>query len=136
MIKDIVKDQFFLSRKSEPATLNDAYIIDDLLDTLTFHKERCVGIAANMLGYLKTMMVVNDHGKYVILINPVILKAEGIYKTHEGCLSHVGEREVSRYRKIKVEYLDEKYKKKIKTYEGYTAQIIQHELDHFEGKLI
>ena len=136
MIKEIVKDTFFLSRKSELATINDAYIIDDLLDTLTFHKERCVGIAANMLGYLKTMMVVNDNGKYIILINPVVLKAEGLYKTQEGCLSHIGEREVQRYRKIKVEYLDEKYKKKIKTYEGYTAQIIQHELDHFEGKLI
>lgn len=136
MIKDIVKDQFFLSRKSETATLEDAYIIDDLFDTLTYHKERCVGIAANMLGYLKTMMVVNDNGKYIILINPVILKAEGLYKTQEGCLSHIGEKEVSRYQKIKVEYLDEKYKKKIKTYVGYTAQIIQHELDHFEGKLI
>ena len=136
MIKAIVKDQFFLSRKSEPATKEDAYIIDDLIDTLTFHKERCVGIAANMLGYLKTMMVVNDNGKYIILINPVILKAEGMYKTQEGCLSHVGEKDVSRYNKIKVEYLDESYKKKIKTYVGYTAQIIQHELDHFEGKLI
>ena len=136
MIKEIVKDQFFLSRKSVPATLEDAYIIADLLDTLTFHRERCVGIAANMLGYLKTMMVVNDNGQYIILINPVILKAEGMYKTKEGCLSHIGEKEVTRYQKIKVEYLDEKFKKKVKTYAGYTAEIIQHELDHFEGKLI
>ena len=94
-------------------------------------------MAANMIGYLKTMMVVLDENKYLILINPVILKTSGkTYQTEEGCLSLQGVRKTQRYESIKVSYLDQNFKKKIKTFKGYTAQIIQHELDHFEGKII
>ena len=110
---------------------------NELLETIQAYKEQCVGMAANMIGYLKTMMVVLDENKYLILINPVILKTSGkTYQTEEGCLSLQGVRKTQRYESIKVSYLDQDFKKKIKTFKGYTAQIIQHELDHFEGKII
>ena len=119
MVKEIIKDEFFLKQKSKSCTKEDLYM------------------AANMIGYLKTMMVVLDENKYLILINPVILKTNGkTYQTEEGCLSLQGVRKTQRYESIKVSYLDQDFKKKIKTFKGYTAQIIQHELDHFEGKII
>lgn len=137
MIKDIIKDQFLLSQKSKPATQKDLYIVDDLLDTIKAHEKQCVGMAANMIGYLKTIMVVNDEGHYLVLINPVVLKYMGRYtEKQEGCLCHEGIQSVKRYEKIKIEYYDENMKKKIKTFTGFTAQIIQHEQDHFEGLLI
>ena len=136
MIKDIVKDQFILSQKSTSFTEDDLYMIQDLKDTLAFHHEHCVGMAGNMIGYLKRIMIVNDNGKYLILINPKIISQKDIYKTQEGCLSLDGQRETKRYHKIKLEYLDENMKRKLKTFTGYTAQIIQHELDHFEGVII
>lgn len=137
MIKDIIKDQFILSQKSKPATREDSYIIDDLLDTIKAHEKQCVGMAANMIGYLKTMMVVNDNGHYLVLINPIVLKYMGGYiEKQEGCLCHEGTKSVKRYEKMKVEYYDVHFKKRIKTFSGLTAQIIQHEMDHFEGMLI
>lgn len=136
MIKDIVKDQFFLQQKSIDATKEDSQIIQDLKDTLHIHQHECVGIAANMIGYHKRIMIVNDEGKDLILINPKMIKQEGLYHCEEGCLSLQGMRTTKRYKKIKVDYLDENFKKKVKTFYDYTAQIIQHEYDHFEGIII
>lgn len=137
MIKDIVKDQFILSQKSKPATEKDFFIVDDLLDTIKVHEKHCVGMAANMIGQLKTIMVVQEEQHYLVLINPIVLKYSGKYsQKQEGCLCHEGVQSVKRYEKIKIEYYDKNLKKKIKTFTGFTAQIIQHELDHFEGNLI
>ena len=137
MIKDIVKDDFFLSQISDNATQEDKYIIQDLKDTLDANKQRCVGMAANMIGYKKRILIFYDDKTPVIMINPIIINhSKTQYKTEEGCLSHTGVKETKRYDKIKVQYLDETYKLKIKTYTGFTAQIIQHEMDHFEGILI
>lgn len=136
MIKNIVRDDSFLSIKSSEATKEDLYIVQDLKDTLTHNKERCVGMTANMIGYSKRIIIVDDNGKYIIMINPVLLKSSGLYQTEEGCLSHDGVRPCKRYEKIKVQYYDEQMKIKIKTYTGFTAQIIQHEMDHLEGILI
>ena len=137
MIKDIVTDSFILSQKSTPATLDDIYIVDELYDTISANKERCVGMAANMIGYLKNIIIFLDGKDYITMLNPVIIQTSSqTYNTHEGCLSHKGEKEVKRYEKIKVEYYGRDMKKRIKTYSGYTAQIIQHEIDHCEGILI
>lgn len=136
MIKDIVRDDFFLALKSSEATQDDLYIVQDLKDTLTHNKSRCVGMAANMIGYTKRIIIVDDNGKQLIMINPVYLKVCNPYQTEEGCLSHDGVRPCTRYEKVKVQYLDEQMKIKIKTYSGFTAQIIQHEMDHLEGILI
>lgn len=137
MIKEIIKDEFFLKQKSKECTKEDTYIAQELLETIQAYKDQCVGMAANMIGYQKTMMVVLDKDDYLILINPVILKTSNkTYIAEEGCLSLQGVRKTQRYESIKVSYLDINFKKKIKTFKGYTAQIIQHELDHFEGKII
>ena len=137
MIKDIVKDDFFLSQKALDANENDLTIIQDLKDTLNANKERCVGMAANMIGYKKRIIIFYDNKTPTIMINPILLShSKTQYKTLEGCLSHIGTKETKRYEKIKVQYLDENMKLKIKTYTGFTAQIIQHELDHLEGILI
>lgn len=137
MIKQIVKDDFFLKQKSVEANQDDLYIVDDLLDTIRFHQQSCVGMAANMIGYLKRIIVVLDKNDYLILINPQVMKCFGSqYSSEEGCLSHQGTKQTKRYPKIKVSYLDQNMKKKIKTFDGFTAQIIQHELDHLEGILI
>lgn len=137
MIKEIVKDHFLLQQKSIPASYEDLYIVDDLLDTIEFHREKCIGMAANMIGCLKTIMVVLDHDHYMVLINPQILShSEKYYETIEGCLCHEEGHTVKRYEKIKVAYLDQQYKKRVKTFHGLTSQIIQHEMDHFAGKLI
>lgn len=137
MIKEIVKDQFQLSQKSAIATKEDLDIITDLLDTIKANHDHCVGMAANMIGANKRIIVVNDNNKYIIMINPEILKFSGkLYETEEGCLSHIGVKKIKRYEKIKVSYFDEDFKKKIKTYQGFTAQIIQHEIDHCNGILI
>ena len=137
MIKNIVKGKQIFSKKATPATEADRQVITDLLDTLRANREICVGMAANMIGYQKTMMVVLDEDDYLILINPIILKTSNkTYIVEEGCLSLQGVRKTQRYESIKVSYLDINFKKKIKTFKVYTAQIIQHELDHFEGKII
>ena len=137
MIKEIVKDQFQLSQKSAIATKEDLDVITDLLDTIKANHDHCVGMAANMIGANKRIIVVNDNNKYIIMINPEVLKFSGkLYETEEGCLSHIGLKKTNRYEKIKVSYFDEDFKKKIKTYQGFTAQIIQHEIDHCNGILI
>ena len=136
MIREICKDEFFLSQKSEPATADDLAIAQDLLDTLAAHKDGCVGMAANMIGVLKNIIAINDNGDYLLMYNPEIIKSDGAYETEEGCLSLDGVRKTKRYKKIKVRYLDRNFKIKIKTYEGFTAQIIQHEVDHLSGIII
>lgn len=137
MIKPIVKDLFFLSLKSTNVNKEDLYIAQDLKDTLTFHKERCVGMAANMIGYTKRMIIFMHGNEMVVMINPeIIKKSTKYYKTEEGCLSLEGVRPCLRYEKIKVKFLDENWKVKIQSYEGFIAQIIQHEMDHLEGIII
>ncbi len=137
MIKDIVRDPIFLSQKSEKADKEDMQVVEDLLDTIKANSDRCVGLAANMIGVRKTILVALIKNKFQIMINPVITdKSKVCYETEEGCLSHIGERKVTRYKIITVEYLDQKFKKKKQTFRDYEAQIIQHEMDHFEGILI
>ncbi|MCR5794789.1 MAG: peptide deformylase [Solobacterium sp.] len=136
MIREIVKDTFFLSRKSVPAGPADARVIRDLQDTLQANRYRCVGMAANMIGYNKRIIVVGIGLMNVIMVNPKITSKSGPYETEEGCLSLSGKRKTKRYQKIEVEYQDASFRKHKRTFEGYTAQIIQHEADHLEGILI
>ena len=137
MIREIVTDQFSLSQKSILATPEDLPVVQDLLDTIKAHEQECVGMAANMIGVNKNIIVVNDNGKYLVMINPIVLKTSGrLYETEEGCLSHQGVKKSKRYEKIKIAYFDESFKKKIKTFQDYLAQIIQHEIDHCQGILI
>ncbi len=137
MIKNIVKDVSFLSQPSTDAGLSDLYIANDLKDTLKFNRAGCVGMAANMIGYLKNIIIFEDEKKnYVIMINPKIIKASEEYDVEEGCLSLSGVRKTKRYKKIKVEYFNEAFQKRIQTYSGFTAQIIQHEIDHLMGIII
>lgn len=136
MIKEINRDIFILSQKSVPATENDRQTGEDLLETLIANSERCVGMAANMIGVSKNIIAINDNNNYTVMYNPEILKADKEYETEEGCLSLDGVRKTKRYRKIKVRYLDKDFKIKIKTYDGFTAQIIQHEIDHLSGIII
>ena len=137
MIKEIVKDTFLLSRRCEAATLDDLQTVQDLQDTLQAHADHCVGMAANMIGVLKRIIVFQDGGSYVSLLNTVIIKTgDKRYTAEEGCLCHSTQKKALRYEKIKVSYMDCCGKKKIKAYEGFCAQIIQHELDHCDGILI
>lgn len=136
MIKPIVKDIFFLGQRSEEATKNDMVVIDDLIDTLRANLEHCVGLAGNMIGVRKRILVFTVEGCIVPMINPVILKKEKLYETEESCLSLIGFRKTKRYEMIKVEYLDRKFNKQKQVFTGFTAQIIQHEMDHFEGIII
>lgn len=136
MIREINKDIIILSQKSAPATESDRQIGEDLLETLIANSEHCVGMAANMIGELKNIIAINDNGNYILMYNPEIIKHDGIYEAEEGCLSLNGTRKTKRYKKIKVRYYDGDFKIKIKTYEGFTSQIIQHEADHLNGILI
>lgn len=136
MIKPVVRDIFFLGQKSEPATKEDAGVIQDLLDTLQANAEHCVGMAANMIGVKKNIIVVNMGIMNVAMINPVIIKKSDAYETEEGCLSLVGVRKTVRYENIEVEYLDQNFQKHRQSYSGWTAQIIQHEIDHCNGIII
>lgn len=136
MIKSIVKDIVFLSQKSEPATKEDIAIIDDLVDTLRANLEYCVGMAANMIGVKKRILVFTIGDLIIPMINPVILNKENSYDTEECCLSLIGFRKTTRYEKIEVEYLDRNFNKQRQIFKGFTAQIIQHEIDHFEGIII
>lgn len=135
MVNDIVKDQFFLQQKSLPAAPQDLPVVQDLVDTLRAH-EHCVGIAANMIGVLRRILVFKDKQQITVMINPVVLSKTGSYEAEESCLCLSGTRKTKRFNKIKVEYLDQSFKKRIKTVQGLSAQIIQHEMDHFEGILI
>ena len=137
MVRELVHDPFLLGRKSRPATKDDLPVLEDLLETLTFHRETCVGMAANMIGQTVRIIVFLDGGKPQGMLNPEILKAEGEYKTEEGCLSLLGgPRKTKRFQKIKVRYQTRDLQVRMKTFTGWTAQIIQHEIDHCNGILI
>lgn len=136
MIKEIVRDPIFLQIKSEPASEADLQTARDLLDTLEEHKDGCVGMAANMIGVSKRIIAFDDNGKYSVMLNPEIVKSSGAYEAEEGCLSLSGTRRIKRFRSIKVSYLNEKMLPRVKTYTGFTAQIIQHEIDHCNGVLV
>ncbi len=137
MVRELMHDPIFLAQKSAPATADDLQIAQDLLDTLTFHKEGCVGMAANMIGVTKRIIAFDNEGTYMVMLNPVILKASDLYETEEGCLSLLGgPRKCKRYKKIKVQYQNLQLQTRVKTFAGWTAQIIQHEVDHCNGVLI
>lgn len=136
MIKPIMKDVFFLGQKSDSATKDDLQIGRDLMDTLAANRAGCVGMAANMIGVKKRVIIVNMGLIDVVMFNPVLIKKDSPYETEEGCLSLVGVRKTTRYQNIEVEYLDMNWKKQSVKLEGWTAQICQHELDHLEGILI
>lgn len=137
MIKPIVKDILFLEQKSEPATKDDAAVITDLIDTLKANLNGCVGLAANMIGVKKRILVFAVGGMAIVpMVNPVIIKKENPYETEESCLSLTGSRKTTRYETIEVKYLDEKFNEKQQVFKGFVAQIIQHEMDHFEGIII
>ena len=131
-----MRDEAFLSQKAEPATLEDLPVAQDLLDTLTAHKDGCVGMAANMIGVCKRIIVFDNEGKYTVMFNPEIIKKSGSYEAEEGCLSLSGTRKAKRWQSIKVQYQNEQLQTRFKTFTGWTAQIIQHEIDHCEGVLI
>ena len=137
MVKELVHDPIFLAAKSEEATLADLDIAKDLLDTLTYHKEGCVGMAANMIGARKRIIAFDNDGEYMLMFNPVIIKKSEPYNTQESCLSLLGgPRHTKRYKNIKVQYRNEKFQTRLKTFSSWTAQIIQHEIDHCDGILI
>ena len=137
MVRELVHDPFLLARKSAPATKDDLEIAQDLLDTLLAHRETCVGMAANMIGQCKRIIVFDNGGVPTLMFNPEILKATGEYEAEEGGLSLLGgPRKTKRYQKIKVQYQTENFQTRLKSFEGWTAQIIQHEIDHCNGILI
>ena len=136
MIKEIIHDEKFLAQKSELATKEDLYLADDLRDTLEAKKEHCVGMAANMIGVRKNVIIVNMGMVDIVMFNPVILKKDTPYDTEEGCLSLDGVRPTIRYENIEVEYYDFSWKKQRRKLSGWTAQICQHEIDHLSGKII
>ncbi|KHS56352.1 MULTISPECIES: peptide deformylase [Terrisporobacter] len=136
MIKPIVKDVLFLGEKSEVATKEDMSVVNDLIDTLRANLDGCVGLAANMIGVKKRIIVFAVGSAIVPMINPVILKKEKSYVTEESCLSLTGFRETTRYETIEVEYFDKSFKKQRETFTGFVAQIIQHEVDHCNGIII
>jgi len=136
MICPVVHDPLVLAQKSEPATKADANVVKDLMDTLAANAEHCVGMAANMIGVHKRILVFSAGFFNVAMINPVILKKSGEYEAEEGCLSLPGQRKTTRWQEIEVEYLDQNFRKHRQVFKDFTAQIIQHEMDHFEGILI
>ena len=136
MIRPIVKDELFLAQKSEDANKEDASIIEDLIDTLRANIEECVGMAANMIGVKKNIIIVNMGFFDVVMFNPVIVSKSGAYETEEGCLSLSGIRKTTRFENIEVEYQDFSWKKQRQKLSGWTAQIVQHEVDHCNGILI
>lgn len=136
MIKNIIHDPIFLAQKSVPATAEDVSIADDMLDTLRENREKCVGMAANMIGVLKCIIVFDDNGTLAEMFNPKVIKKSEPYDTEEGCLSLAGVRKTKRYKNIKVQWQTRDMKIRVKNFSGWTAQIIQHEIDHCEGILI
>lgn len=136
MIRDIVKDEAFLAIPSEPATLADLSIGEDLLDTLHANQDHCVGLAANMIGVSKQIIVFDHDGVHKLMFNPKIIRSSEPYGTEEHCLSLLGSRPTKRYGKIKVEYQTETFQTKFQAFSGWTAQIIQHEIDHCHGIII
>ena len=136
MERPIVRDPVFLAQKSAPATAEDLPVARDLVDTLLAHREGCVGMAANMIGVLRRVIVFDDDGAPMTMLNPEIVKSSGPYEAEEGCLSLTGTRRARRYRSIKVRYQNEQLQTRLRTFTGWTAQIIQHEIDHCDGILI
>jgi peptide deformylase len=137
MVRDVVHDPILLGIPSAPAEKSDLQIAQDLLDTLAFHKDGCVGMAANMIGVHKRIIAFDNEGTYMVMFNPEIIKSSGLYDTQEGCLSLLGgPRPCKRYQSIKVQWQNEQFQTRIKTFTGWTAQIIQHEIDHCNGILI
>lgn len=136
MVKEIIKDPIFLARKSVPAMDWDLQVAQDLLDTLAAHKDGCVGMAANMIGVSKRIIAFDNEGTYMVMFNPEIVKCAEAYETEEGCLSLTGRRKTQRWRSIKVQYQNDRFQTRFKTFTGWTAQIIQHEIDHCNGVLI
>ena len=136
MIREIMRDEAFLAQKSEPATPDDLEIADDLLETLQANHAACVGMAANMIGVRKRIIAFDCDGTYMVMFNPKIIKCSGPYQTEEGCLSLFGRRSAKRWKSIKVEYQNREFQTRIKTFTGWTAQIIQHEIDHCDGIVI
>lgn len=136
MVREIMKDEAFLAEASEKATAEDTEIARDLLETLEAHKAGCVGMAANMIGVRKRIIAFDNEGSYMVMFNPEIVKKSGAYEAEEGCLSLTGTRKTRRWQSIKVQYQNEKMQIRLKTFTGWTAQIIQHEIDHCEGIII
>lgn len=136
MIRPVMKDVIFLNQKSEPATVADKQVVQDLLDTLKANEAGCVGMAANMIGVKKRIIAVSMGFANVAMINPVIIKKSGAYDTEEGCLSLIGVRKTTRYKDIEVEFQDMNFNKQCQKYSGWIAQIIQHEIDHCDGIVI
>ena len=137
MVKELMHDPIFLARKSRAAAKEDLWVAQDLLDTLAAHRETCVGMAANMIGESQRIIAFDNEGTYMVMLNPEIVKQSGAYETEESCLSLLGgPRKTKRYRKIKVRYQTLDLQTRLKTFEGWTAQIIQHEIDHCDGILI
>ena len=137
MVRPIVKDKFLLSQKSAPADRNDLPVAQDMVETIAAHAEECVGMAANMIGVLKRIIVFQEGNKYVVMLNPEVKwESPETYTIKEGCLCHVGAQDVTRHEAIEVEFLDLRMRKCRKKYDSITAEIIQHELDHLEGILI
>lgn len=136
MIREICKDKTFLAQKAAPATAADLGVAQDLMETLIAHKDGCVGMAANMIGVNKRIIAFENDGEYMVMFNPVIVKQSGAYETDEGCLSLTSTRKTKRHKVIKVQWQNEKFQTRLKTFTGWTAEIIQHEIDHCEGILI
>ena len=136
MIREICRDETFLAQKAAPATADDLATAQDLLDTLTAHRDGCVGMAANMIGVCKRIIAFDNEGTYMVMFNPVIVRQSGPYEAEEGCLSLSGVRKTKRFQTVKVQWQNEKFQTRLKTFTGWTAEIIQHEIDHCEGILI
>ena len=136
MVKPIMKDVFFLGQKSEPATKTDLQVGKDLQDTLQANRAGCVGMAANMIGVNKRIIAFDNEGTYMVMFNPVIVRRSGPYEAEEGCLSLSGTRRTKRFETIKVQWRNERFQTRLKTFTGWTAEIIQHEIDHCEGIVI
>ena len=136
MIREICRDETFLAQKAAPATADDLATAQDLLDTLIAHKDGCVGMAANMIGVCKRIIAFDNEGTYMVMFNPVIIRQSGPYETQEGCLSLTGVRKTKRFQTVKVQWQNEQFQTRLKTFTGWTAEIIQHEIDHCEGILI
>ena len=137
MVREIAHDPILLGIPSTPAGKEDLQVAQDLLETLAFHKDGCVGMAANMIGFQKRIIVFDNEGTPMVMLNPEIIKSEGVYETEEGCLSLLGgPRKTKRFQKIKVRYQNLQLQTRLKTFNGWTAQIIQHEVDHCNGILI
>lgn len=136
MIRDICKDEAFLAQKAEPAATDDLPLAADLLETLEHHKAVCVGMAANMIGINKRIIAFDNEGTYMVMFNPEIVKKSEPYQTEEGCLSLTSTRPTKRWKSIKVRWQNEQFQERLKTFTGWTAQIIQHEIDHCDGIVI